>query len=264
VSGRKRVPWPPTRTMASSTRASLRCSLMSIVNLFAERLSADGAAPLVTYYDDSTGERVELSAITFDNWVAKTANLMRDELLVEDGDVVHIDLPLHWQALVWMQATWSAGAVVAIGPAGADASPAVTVSTPARIGLAAGQERVALSLRPLGLPCGEPLPAGVHDYAVSVPAHGDRFPTRTMPLNSAALVTGQVSTCHADLLAAAAQVGLSRGQRTLRVGALASLEDAVHAWVAPMSVLGSVVVVSGTDDPARLERIASDEKVSAR
>jgi uncharacterized protein (TIGR03089 family) len=237
---------------------------MSIIDLFAERLAADGAAPLVTYYDDSTGERVELSGITFDNWVAKTANLMRDELLVEDGDVVHIDLPLHWQALVWMQAAWTAGAVVSIGPTAADVSPAVTVSTPDRVGQAAGEERVALSLRPLGLPCAEPLPAGVLDYAVSVPAHGDRFASRSTPPDSAALMTGEVITSHVDLLTAAEQVGLSHGQRTLRVGALASLEDAVHAWVAPISVAGSVVVVSGTDDQARLDRIASDEKVSAR
>ncbi|PBC79521.1 uncharacterized protein (TIGR03089 family) [Streptomyces sp. TLI_235] len=41
---------------------------------------ADPSRPLITFYDDSTGERVELSAKTFDNWVAKTANLLQDEL----------------------------------------------------------------------------------------------------------------------------------------------------------------------------------------
>ena len=30
----------------------------------------DAAAPLVTHYDDATGERVELSATTLANWVA--------------------------------------------------------------------------------------------------------------------------------------------------------------------------------------------------
>lgn len=48
--------------------------------------SVDPAAPLVTFYDDATGERVELSARTFDNWVAKTANLLQDELNAGPGD----------------------------------------------------------------------------------------------------------------------------------------------------------------------------------
>ncbi len=34
--------------------------------------AADRARPLLTYYDDATGERAELSAITLENWVAKT------------------------------------------------------------------------------------------------------------------------------------------------------------------------------------------------
>ena len=38
------------------------------------------ARPLVTFYDDATGERVELSVATYANWVAKTAGLAQDEL----------------------------------------------------------------------------------------------------------------------------------------------------------------------------------------
>jgi hypothetical protein len=40
----------------------------------------DPVRPLVTHYDDATGERVELSATTLENWVSKTANLLQDEL----------------------------------------------------------------------------------------------------------------------------------------------------------------------------------------
>ena len=43
------------------------------------------ARPLVTFYDDATGERVELSVATYANWVAKTAGLAQDELDVERG-----------------------------------------------------------------------------------------------------------------------------------------------------------------------------------
>ncbi|MGF7238961.1 MAG: hypothetical protein ACQSGP_29015, partial [Frankia sp.] len=46
----------------------------------ARRLATDPARPMLTFYDDQTGERTELSATTLDNWVAKTANLLTDSL----------------------------------------------------------------------------------------------------------------------------------------------------------------------------------------
>ena len=46
----------------------------------AGQLRTDAARPLVTFYDDATGERVELSVTTYANWVAKTAGLVQDEL----------------------------------------------------------------------------------------------------------------------------------------------------------------------------------------
>ena len=43
-------------------------------------LAADPVGPRITYYDDATGERIELSTVTLANWAAKTGNLLRDEL----------------------------------------------------------------------------------------------------------------------------------------------------------------------------------------
>jgi uncharacterized protein (TIGR03089 family) len=40
------------------------------------QLRADAGRPLVTFYDDATGERVELSVTTYANWVAKVASLL--------------------------------------------------------------------------------------------------------------------------------------------------------------------------------------------
>ena len=57
-------------------------------DLLAAALRRDAAAPLVTHYDDATGERVELSGATLANWVAKTANLLQDEFDVGPGSVV--------------------------------------------------------------------------------------------------------------------------------------------------------------------------------
>ena len=77
---------------------------MNLADLFKQRLHHDPSSPLVTYYDESSGERIELSATSFANWVNKTANLIRDEMGLSEGEAIFLDLPLHWQSLVWVQA----------------------------------------------------------------------------------------------------------------------------------------------------------------
>ena len=68
--------------------------------------------PFVTYYDIETGERTELSGTTTANWVAKTANLLVDELDAEPGIRVQIALPMHWLRTVWVLAAWAVGGTV--------------------------------------------------------------------------------------------------------------------------------------------------------
>lgn len=71
--------------------------------------------PFLTYYDGD--DRTELSYATFDNWVAKTANWLRDERDVVAGDVVTMDRDDHWLSVVLAFAAWRVGAKV--GPSGA-------------------------------------------------------------------------------------------------------------------------------------------------
>ena len=61
--------------------------------LLADAARGDSARVLLTFYDDATGERAELSVATFANWVAKTANLCRDDLGLDVGARVAIALP---------------------------------------------------------------------------------------------------------------------------------------------------------------------------
>ena len=74
--------------------------------------AATPAQPLVTAYDEATGERTELSVTTYANWVSKTANLLTDELGSTPGDTVLLDLPPHWLVPVFLGAAWSAGLAV--------------------------------------------------------------------------------------------------------------------------------------------------------
>jgi len=143
-------------------------------DLLRSALAADPVRPLVTFYDDATGERVELSVATFANWVAKTANLLQGDLATGPGDRVALLLPAHWQTAVWLLACASVGAVADVDgdPAAAD----VVVSGPDTLAAArAGKgERIALALRPLGGRFPQ-APDGFADYAVEVPSQGDRF-----------------------------------------------------------------------------------------
>ncbi|HEU4907475.1 MAG TPA: TIGR03089 family protein, partial [Propionibacteriaceae bacterium] len=81
-----------------------------------QRVRSNGSAPLLTYYDLDSGERTELSAISFSNWVDKTSNLLVDDLDVDQGDVLSMPLaveaPGHWLTAVWQLASWQVGLVV--------------------------------------------------------------------------------------------------------------------------------------------------------
>lgn len=146
--------------------------------LLDQQLRAAPSRPLVTFYDDATGERVELSVTTYANWVAKTAGLLQDELDVAVGDTVAIDLPVHWLGPVWLGAVWSVGAVVV--PTGSD-DAVVTVCGPDTVSQHAAARTsghattVACSLLPMGVRFRDELPAGVLDFGVVVWGQPDVF-----------------------------------------------------------------------------------------
>src|SRR5207249_12140350 len=68
----------------------------SVEALFAARVASDPTRPIVTFYDDATGERTELSSKSLANWVAKTHFLVLDELGARVGDRAFVSLPVHW------------------------------------------------------------------------------------------------------------------------------------------------------------------------
>lgn len=78
----------------------------------------DGARPFLTWYDDATGARVELSVATAANWAAKIANHLADEG-VEPGEPVGVAGAAHWIDAVVLLGAWTAGAHVDISAAAA-------------------------------------------------------------------------------------------------------------------------------------------------
>ena len=150
--------------------------------LLARQLGSSPGRPLVTSYDDRTGERVELSVATYANWVAKTASLLQDEVGLAHGDRLLVDLPPHWLGPVWLGAAWSLGVVVVPaggpGPAGAVVCGPDGVERYAGTGTGTGPSDVpvvALSLLPMATRFPTPLPDGVLDYGLVVWGQPDAF-----------------------------------------------------------------------------------------
>ena len=233
--------------------------------LLADAQRSDPGRPLITFYDDATGERVELSVTTFGNWVAKTANLLQDDLGAQPGDRLALLLPAHWQTAVWLLAAFSTGVVVAPGgdPAGAD----LVVSGPDTLeeARACAGERVALALRPLGGRFPQP-PAGFADYAVEVPSQGDRFtpyvpvgpdaPTLELPGDGAVLTAGEVVE---RALASAADLGLERGSRLLSGRPYDTWDGLAAGLLAPLAADASVVLCRNLDTLSA-EKLAQREQ----
>ena len=83
--------------------------------LLQSELHRDPARPLLTWYDDATGDRVELSVATAANWAAKTANLLADEYDLGAGDSIGLDPTSHWLSVVVALGAWTAGIALDLG-----------------------------------------------------------------------------------------------------------------------------------------------------
>lgn len=224
----------------------------------------DPGRPFITFYDDATGERVELSFTTFENWVNKTANLIQNGLVAERGQRVSLLLPVHWQTLVWYLACWSSGVIAAPGLEPSSADHVVTVGESLARALPCPGERVVMSLRPLGAPSADPLPAGVLDYAVEVPGHGDRYvPSAPVTPSSPALEIDGRTWTGGELVAAAREAagGLARTDRILTSADLATFERLCSGLLGPLAA-GASLVLCRNPDPDRLVARTAMERIT--
>jgi hypothetical protein len=79
-------------------------------DLRAALLAGDLSRPRLTWYDETTGERIDLSGKTLVNWVAKAANWLETEMSLEPGDTLRLDTPAdHWRTIYWSLAAWTRG-----------------------------------------------------------------------------------------------------------------------------------------------------------
>ena len=191
---------------------------MTPADLLDAELRRDGARPLLTWYDDATGARVELSVATAANWAAKIANHLVDEVDVEPGDVVAVDPALHWITAVVMLGAWTAGGQVTM-----TGRPAIEIT---RDAMGVGLSRAV---------------GGQPDAYVGPPAEE----------SAAALSLGGRTWTHVELAAAALHAvshhGIGRDDRVLSTLPYDSVDGLDAGLLVPLAAGASVVLVDNVD-----------------
>jgi hypothetical protein len=149
---------------------------------------AEADPPLLTYYDDVTGERTELSAAALGGWASRTAGLLREGCGLDGGGRVAVLSPPHWQTAAVLLGAWSAGLAVSFrlwataglpvsGPGEDGPLDAVFVAR-ARLGSWLEEVPQARHRFVLGLSPAADGPAGYRDYLACRRTRRSGVPTR--------------------------------------------------------------------------------------
>lgn len=227
-----------------------------VENLLAPRRSS--ASPWLTWYSVG-GERIELSGRVFDNWVAKSANLLGELLDLEAGSIVVLDLQAHWKSLVLALAALHHGAtLVDAGHADAQRATVWVTAQPDDGRIPNSCEILAVNPAALALSFGSDLGPVAEDFNASVRSYGDQFyPSAVSGAAAAVATNGGAAIRLATLFDTAAE---AQGTILVRAGqpVLELLPYAIAQWRAGDAI---VLVEEGFEVTGRLregERISCD------
>ena len=145
-------------------------------------LTARGAQPSLTWYGEQG--RMELSGKVAANHLAKIAGYLSDELWLDPGAGIELDLPTHWKQVLWGLGAMLAGLDVRVSAAKTamnivasdEPTDAIITSSPQlhHPDTSAVESIAALDLGPLALRwMGTPLPPGIYDASAEVMGQPD-------------------------------------------------------------------------------------------
>lgn len=221
-------------------------------------LAADQSRPFVTYYDEETGERSELSVKSLTNWVVKTHHLLQTELGLGVGDTAFVALPAHWISVPIVLGCLTAG--LALTDAG-DANVAfVSPTTLPEANHVDECYAVAPTAAAVGFGAAPPAPA--MDYVSAVRPQEDKWP-------SVQLLAGPDDPClpgrtRGEVAELAADSGLAARARLLTTRSWTGPQDWIETVLAPVAAGGSVVIVANCPDEQVIARRMSQEHATIR
>lgn len=224
------------------------------IELMTTLRSGHATSPRLTWYGPDS-ERVELSGRVLDNWVAKTSNLLQDELDAEPGMRLGLALPAHWKSLILALAAWQLGMETVLH--GGEAEFFATDSPKAVEGNY--DAVIAVALPALAMRWPGDLPAGVIDYAAEVRSHGDVFMAHSDPSASGCAVKGHDGQRHLhEALVTGFAASHEEGVRLLvpaGEGLEPALAHSLGAWTSGGSVVLAHPDVQLTDKLLAAERV---------
>ena len=214
-----------------------------------------GHSPLLTFYGLS-GERTELSYATFENWAAKTANLLVEEVGLTRGARLGLTVTGHWIGAVVMVAAWKVGVAVVVGPQALGSD--VAVIPEGQIGVGGLPARLIVVGGGMGGRVAGDVP-GVA-YGDQVLLFGDDFDDPDVTLADPALQDEGQTLSQAELLARS-QGLLGPADRLVSSRDLASAEAVATGLAAVLAAGASWVWCPGAD-AATVERHAAAERAT--
>jgi uncharacterized protein (TIGR03089 family) len=231
--------------------------------LFDALLTAVPSRPFVTFYDEGSGERSELSVRSLGNWVAKTHFLLTDELGLGVGDSAYVALPAHWISVPALLGCCTAGLALTDSPDDA----AVGFVAPQTAATAAGIPDVfAIAPESAAVGFRDAPPAGTADYVAAVRPQADNWATVHFPAGADDPGLGDRTRGAVVAWAQqrASELGVGHGARVLTGRDWHGSADWVDTLFLPLAVGGSVVFVRNAPDGDLLERRAAQERATVR
>ena len=228
--------------------------MTTLPDLFSRIVATKASLPFVTYYNDATGERAELSAKSLGNWVAKIHFLMMDSLGLGPGSAVSLQMSPDWLGVATALGSWYAGLTVVEGPAD------VAVVDVTRTEEADADEVFVVDQTKLSRMC---LPsAGVQDLVTAVRPQPDAWATVRSQASDEDFCLNKAT--HSEVVAQATEratgAGIADGARLLFS---ASSADWLDDLAVILAVGGSIVLVSNATSD-RHDTIATQENAAVR
>ncbi|MCB0914543.1 MAG: hypothetical protein KDC23_02420 [Actinobacteria bacterium] len=225
-------------------------------------LAAAPGSPWVTYYDAGSGARVELSAATLDNWIAKASGLLADEYDIDSDSIVTVDVGHHWLLHVWAWSVWALGAAVALPDANDQSDLAVAAVGAGQLPVPPGSiPTLVCASDPFARPLGPRTPPGCIDVMAEIAAFPDVNPTPAPSASARTVVAATRTLDGAAAVRAARDLNAVSGERLLVTVEPSTIEGLLAATLSAATTGGSTVLVDGTPDEGTLRDIVRQERV---